>query len=205
MKTTVNHKTSVKTICILLTVLACASAAGAYPPDNAAVLYYKAFLMLQEPSEEVKKMMQQMREGKIKSNDQIKQHLQDNRNVMEFAEDAAEILQCDWGYDISRGLGVLMPELLNVRFTAFMFTAKAQILAEEDDYKAALSKCLTIHKMARHVSNSLLISYLVGTSLNNLANQRIDDFLSIMPEDLQTLSGSRVKSSASRSMLLRSK
>jgi len=184
---TVNHKKLVKTMCILLTVLTFASVAGAYPPDNAAVLYYKAFLMLQEPSEEVKNMMREMREGKIKSNDQIKQHLQDNRNVMEFAEAAAEIRQCDWGYDISRGLGVLMPELLNLRLTAFMFTAKAQILAEEGDYKAALSKCLTIHKMARHMSDSLLISYLVGASLNNLANQRIEDFLSIMPEDIETL------------------
>lgn len=173
--------------CITVILLTSISPAGAYPPDNAAVLYYKAFLMLQEPSEEVKKMMQQMREGKIKSNDQIKQHLQDNRNVMEFAEDAAETPHCDWGYDISRGLGVLMPELLNVRMTAFMFTAKAQILAEENDYKEALSKCLTIHKMARHVSDSMLISYLVGASLNNLANHRIEDFLSIMPEDLQTL------------------
>jgi hypothetical protein len=184
---TVNHKTLVKTLCILLTALTVVSKARAYPPDNAAVLYYKAFLMLQEPSEEVKNMMRDLREGKIESNAQIKQHLQDNRHVMEFAETAAEIRQCDWGHDISKGLGVLMPELLKLRLTAFMLTAKAQILAEEGDYKGAISKCLTIHKMARHMSDSLLISYLVGASLNDMANQRIEDFLSIMPEDLETL------------------
>jgi len=182
-----NHKNLIKTLCIVLIALTSASTVKAYPPDNAAILYYKAFLMLQEPSEEVKKMMQQLREGKIKPNNQIKQHLQDNRYIMEFAETAAEIRHCDWGYDISKGLGVLMPELLKLRLTAFMFTAKAQILAEEGDYKAAISKCLTIHKMARHVGDRLLISYLVGNALNNLANQRIEDFLSNMPEDLETL------------------
>ena len=185
MKTT-NHKNLIL-MSISVIVLALVSPAAAYPPDNAAVLYYKGFLMLQEPSEEVKNIMRDMREGKIKANDQIKQHLQDNRHVLEFVETAAEINQCDWGYDLSRGLGVLMPELLNVRLTSFMLTAKAQILAEEGDYKAALGKCLTTHKMARHVSDSLLISYLVGAAMNYLANERIEDILSVMPEDLQTL------------------
>jgi len=187
MKTTVNHKTSVKTMCILLTVLACASAAGAYPPDNAAVLYYKAFIILQEPSENVKEMMTDLREGKIKPNDQIRQCLKDNRYVIDFAETAAGVRDCDWGYDISKGFDVLLPELSKLRMTAFLLTAKAQTLAEQGDYKAALNKCLTLHKMARHVGDRMLISYLVGNSLNTLANKRIGEILSRMPDDVETL------------------
>jgi len=128
-----------------------------------------------------------MRHGKIKANDQIRQCLEENRYALEFVETAADVRECDWGHDISRGLGVLMPELSKLRLTAFMLTAQAQILAEEGEYRAALERCLTIHKMARHVSDSLLISYLVGTSLNRLANERITDFLSIMPQDTETL------------------
>ena len=41
--------------------------------------------------------------------------------------------------------------------------------------------------MARHVGDRLLISYLVGASLNTLANKRIEDILSRMPDDLETL------------------
>jgi hypothetical protein len=186
MKTT-KHRILVKATCISLVLLTSASIVQAYPPDNAAVLYYKAFLMLREPSEEIKEMMHDMRQGKIKANDQIRQHLDENRYVMESAETAAQVRECDWGHDVSRGLGVLMPELLKVRLTAFMLTAEAQILAEEGEYEAALGKCLIIHKMARHVGDSLLISYLVGASLNNLANERIRDFLASMPEDLETL------------------
>ncbi len=184
---TANHKIFIKTTCILLISLTSASLLQAYPPDNAAVLYYKAFLMLKEPSEEVKKMMSDLRDGKIKPNDQIKQYLHENRHVIEFAETAAEARDCDWGHDFSKGFDMLMPELSKVRMTAFMLTAKAQILAEEGEYRAALSKCLTIHKMARHVSDDTLISYLVSAALSNLADERIGDFLSSMPQDTETL------------------
>ena len=68
-----------------------------------------------------------------------------------------------------------------------MLTAQAQILAEEGEYEAALSQCFTIHKMARHMSDSLLLSHLVSASVNDLANERIRDVLSRLPQDLETL------------------
>ena len=184
---TTRHRILIKTTSIFLILLTSASLCQAYPPDNAAVLYYKSFLMLKEPSKEVKEMMADMRHGKIKATDQIRQCLDENRYALEFVEAAADVRECDWGHDISRGLGVLMPELSKLRVTAFMLTAKAQILAEEGDYRAALARCLTIHKMARHAGDSLLISYLVSTALHSLANERIEDFLSSMPQDTETL------------------
>jgi hypothetical protein len=144
-------------------------------------------MILKEPSKEVKNMMDDLRNGKIKSNDEIKQYLEGNRRAIEIVEAAAEIPTCDWGRDDSQGFDLLLPELSKVRRMAFLLTADAQILADSGDHRAALSKCLTIHKMARHVSDDLLISYLVSASLNNLANQRIQDFLSSMPQNLETL------------------
>jgi hypothetical protein len=184
---TINHKTLVKTMCIVLITLTFISDVHAYPPDNAAVLYYKAFLILKEPSEEVQKMMTDLRDGKIKPNDEIRQYLQDNRHAIEFVETAAEVPNCDWGYDISKGFDVLLPELSKIRRMAFLLTDDAQVLAEGGDYKAALGKCLTIHKMARHVGDRLLISYLVGNALNALANKHIGKILSQMPDDVETL------------------
>jgi hypothetical protein len=174
-------------MCISVILLTSVSPAIAYPPDNAAVLYYKAFMILQEPSEDVKKMMTDLRAGKIKPNDEIRQCLHDNRHVIELVETAAGVRDCDWGHDISKGFDVMLPELSKIRMTAFLLTADAQTLAEEGDYKTALSKYLTIHRMARHVGDRLLISYLVGTSLNALANKRIGEILSGMPDDIETL------------------
>ena len=173
--------------CIAAILLTSVSPVVAYPPDNAAVLYYKAFLILKEPSEDVEKMMTDLRDGKIKPNDEIRQYLQDNRYAIEFVETAAEVQNCDWGYDISKGFEVLLPELSKIRRMAFLLTDNAQVLAEEGDYKAALGKCLTIHRMARHVGDRLLISYLVGNALNALANKHIGKILSQMPDDVETL------------------
>ncbi|UCE46246.1 MAG: hypothetical protein JSW47_11545 [Phycisphaerales bacterium] len=132
-------------------------------------------------------MMTNLRKGKIRPNDQIRQCLDENRHVIEFAETAADIRECDWGHDISKGLDVLVPELSRLRLTAFMLTAKAHILAQEGDQRASLAKFLTIHKMARHVGDSLLLSYLVNIGLNGLASNHIQHLLSTMPQDLETL------------------
>ena len=173
--------------CIAVILLTTISPAIAYPPDNAAILYYKAFLVMKEPSEEVKEMRSDLRGGKIKSNDQIKQYIEENRRAIELLETAAEIPDCDWGRDESEGFGLLLPELGKIRQIAFPLVADAQTLSQNGQHKAALNKCLTIHKMARHVGDDLLISYLVGIALNNLANGRVEDFLSAMPADLETL------------------
>jgi hypothetical protein len=168
-------------------LLTSASLVEAYPPDNAAVLYYRAFLIVKESSEDVTKMLDDLRNGKIKSNDQIRQYLEENRRAIELVETAAETPSCDWGRDNSRGLDLLMPELAKVRRMAFLLTADAQTVAQDGDYKTALSKCLTLHKIARHAGDDLLISYLVGASLSELANKCIKDILSQMPADGETL------------------
>jgi len=184
---TANHKISIVMTCILMIVLASASPVEAYPPDNASVLYYKAFMILKEPSKDVGKMIDDLRNGKIKSNDEIKKHLDANRRAIEIVETAAEIPTCDWGRDHSQGFDLLLPELSKVRKVAYLLTADAQTMADSGDHKAALSKCLTMHKMARHVNEDLIISCLVSTSVNNLANQRIREVLSTMPQDAKTL------------------
>jgi hypothetical protein len=182
-----NHRNLVKTTCTLLVFLTSASLVEAYPPDNAAVLYYKAIMILKEPSKDVGKMIDDLRKGKIKPNDEIRQHLDANRRAIEIIETAAEVTTCDWGRDHSQGFDLLLPELSKVRKMAYLLTADAQTFAQDGDHKAALSKCLTMHRMARHVNDDLLISYLVSTSVNNLANERIRDVLSTMPQDSKAL------------------
>lgn len=181
------HKTTVALICALLVLLTSVSSAQAYPPDNAAVLYYQAFLIMKEPGKDIKELMARMRKGEIKSNDAVKQCVAENRRVIELMETAAAIPNCDWGHDDSKGFDLLLPELGKIRQTAFLLAADAQILAEQGEHQAALNKCLTLHKMARHIGDDLLISFLVSASVNTLANERIQDVLSEMPADLDTL------------------
>ena len=183
---TVNHKSLILS-CILVILLTSVSPVMAYPPDNAAVLYYRSFLIMKEPGEDLNKMLTDLRKGSIKPNDEIRQHLQQNQSVIELLETASNIPNCDWGRDISEGFDLLMPELSKLRQMAFMLIADAQVLSEKGDYKTALKRCLTVHKMSRHVGDDLLISYLVGVALNTTANERTKEILSGMPGDLETL------------------
>lgn len=181
-----NHKSLILT-CISGILFTLVSPAIAYPPDNAAVLYYRAILIHKEPGKDLGDMLSDFRKGQIKQNDEITQYLQQNQRVIELLETASDIQNCDWGRDISEGFELLLPELSKFRQMAFMLIAEAQVLSEKGDYKTALKRCLTIHKMGRHVGDDLIISYLVGVALNILAHERTQEILSDMPGDMETL------------------
>jgi len=159
----------------------------AFPPDNAAVLYLRAFIIYEEPGRDINKMLDDLRDGKIKPNDQIRQYVQKNRPVIELVTTASQIPDCDWGRDHSKGFDLMMPEIATVRKLAFMLVADSKIFLHDKDYKTSLERCLTIHRMARHIGDDLIISNLVGIAMNSLANEHIRIILSEMPADVETL------------------
>lgn len=85
-----------------------ASTAAAYPPDNAAVLYYQAF-MLYQAEDEIKPMLDDYWHGQIKLNETLEAYLAKNRPVIDMVLDATRIDRCDWGLDYSQGTEVLLP------------------------------------------------------------------------------------------------
>jgi len=175
------------TMSILIVAVVLASQAFAYPPDNAAVLYHRAFMLRSEPNDEVDKMLGDLRRGKIGLNEQIRQYVKKNRQVIEYATVASKIENCDWGMDFSEGLDLMMPELAQLRQLSYLVMADARIRAEKGDYRTALERCITNHKMSVHVGNDMLISYLVGITINETANKCIADILFKMPDNLETL------------------
>ena len=183
-----NNKVFTGIICIFLVVVLSISFGQDFPPDNAAVLYLRAFVLYEEPdNEELSNMITDLQDGKIKPNDEIRNYFKKNQRVLELITTASQIQDCDWGQDHSKGLDLLMPELATVRKLAFLLVADSKISLADGDYKASLEKCLTIHRMARHVGNDLIISNLVSTAMNSLANKHIKIVLSEMPADVETL------------------
>jgi hypothetical protein len=182
------NQKSICVICIFLSVTLSSSAVFGFLPDNAAVLYLRAFIVYEEPdNEDLSKMITDLQDGKIKPNDQIRQFFKKNRPVIELVTTASQIPECDWGRDHSKGFDLMMPELATVRKLAFMLVADSKVYLNDGDYKTSLERCLTIHRMARHVGNDLIISNLVGTAMNSLANKHIKIILSEMPADVETL------------------
>jgi len=185
MKTIKSRKIT-KAIFAVLVLFVSALSAFAYPPDNAAVLYYQA-CMLYEVDSEMNGMLNDLRSGRIEPNEEIKEFLKKNRRAIDFVLDASEVRHCDWGVDYSQGCEALMPPFYKFRQLSYLIVADARVLAKQGDYKTALGRCMSLYKMARHVNERTLISYLVGVALNAVANDCVIKILSDMPQDMETL------------------
>ncbi len=182
MKTSKNHKLILSVLVFFLTT-ACVYA---YPPDNAAVLYYKA-AMTYEVDSEMADMLRYFRKGKIELNDQIREFVKKNRFRINTILDASEVKNCDWGRDFTRGFEAEIPQVASMRKLARLVTADAKILAADGDYEAALSRCMSLYKMARHANDRDFLCYLVGVAINSVTNNCVIEIMSDMPQHARNM------------------
>ena len=182
----------------MITVILCAAAmlsifpepVFAYPPDpdNAALYYYQALLINQKPDDEkVGKMLGDLAKGNIEPNEEVRRHVRDCRDAIYYATAAGELPNCNWGLRYSDGFSALFPHLAQMRWLCFVMVADARILAADGDYRQALERCMTIRKMARHVGDETLISFLVATAVGQMAEGCIQDILAGVQDDADTL------------------
>ncbi len=189
MKTIKSRKTTTAIFAVLV-LLVSAPSVFAYPPDNAAVLYYKAF-MLYEPEHQID--LWDYWKGKIESNEKIEQYLKKNRRVINIVFDATGVDHCDWGLDYSQGTEVLLPPLHKARELFVLLAVDARMQAQRGDYRKALGRCISIYKMARHLNERPILGYLVGAAINAATNRCMTLILSDMPQDIETLTWLRDK------------
>jgi hypothetical protein len=186
-------KTGIKSVLIGVVLLAAVGRAFAYPPDNAAVLYYKALMLFEEPNDAVGWMLKDLSKGNIGLNEQIRQYVERNRKVIKEIVTAAEIKNCDWGLNLSEGLAANVPHLAKCRHVAYLLAADAKVLAEKGDYKTALEKCIAMHKLGIHVGNDTMIARLVGIAISDIANRCIASILPRISDDSEMLNWLRVR------------
>ena len=170
-----------------------AGQAYAYPPDNAAVLYYKSFMLLEEPNDSMKKMLRDLQDGNTPLNEQIRQYIDKNRKVINEVVTAAEIKNCDWGLDFSKGLSLEIPHLAKCRQMGYILAADARLSAEKQDYRTAIERCLTILKMGGHLGNDIIIARLVGIAISGMAYACMTDILPQISNDTEALQTLKVR------------
>ena len=145
-------KTTLKGILIGIVLLASAGQAFAYPPDNAAVLYYKAFMLMKEPNDADENLLRQLRKvisGLMNKSDfALKITVKPSRRLLT----AAQIKNCDWGLDYSEGLAMLLPHLGKCRIVCVLARCRWKAFAEKGDYKTALERCMALCEMNGHTS-----------------------------------------------------
>jgi len=180
------HPTCMTVVLLSLMSLVGPPAAFGYPPDNAAVLYYKATSLCRIDSQ-VDSVLTDLRKGKTELNDKIRKVVEENREAVIALLDACEVKECDWGINYTRGFELMPPRYATLRQLSTLVVAEARIHAEDRDYRTALDRCLSLHKMAAHINDRLFISHLVGIAINAMAHDCMTEILSAMPPDAETL------------------
>jgi hypothetical protein len=178
---------------LIALVLVAASSVFALPPDpdNAALLYYQAFLIYERPDDTMRAMITDLAAGKIEPDARVTKFIETQKTVIELAAAAAELPDCDWGLKYSEGFTMQVPYLNQTRNLAMLILADARISAAKGDYNLAVDRYLTARKFAVHIAlEPTIINLLVGISIEKIANKCIQDVLcsaAIRPETLRYL------------------
>jgi len=176
-------------LCALLLTLGVAVPVLAYPPDpdNAALLYYQAFLSCPKVDEPVDTQLRDFAEGKIALNKEIEGYVESCRSAIKLGIVASELRECDWGLRYSEGFSMILAHLAQTRTLGRILIADARIAASRGEYAEALARCVTVLKITRHVGDKTLISILVGWAVEGTTYRCIQDLLGQMPGDLKAL------------------
>ena len=173
-------------VLLINTLMAPAYPVSAYPPDNAALLYYQAFMLYETP-DYIGPMLWDYWKGNVESNEEIEEYLTNNRRVIDIVLDATKIDNCNWGLDYSQGVGVLLPPHQKAREIFALLAVEARMQADKGDYRKALDHSISIYKMANHLNERPLTCYIIGIAINAAANNCITQFLSEIPTDKEIL------------------
>jgi hypothetical protein len=157
-------------------------------PDNAALLYYQAFLLRPELDNDTFIHFNSVLRG-AQPDEKVREYLGmvQTRETLRLAAAATQILDCSWGIIRSEGgysLDVVSGEL---RQLVLLLEVDARTLAADGDYRAALDRCLSIRRLAQHIADEGLIGYLVSMSYQGRAFYCIQYVLSSMSPDTDTL------------------
>ncbi len=157
-------------------------------PNNAALLYYQAFLLIPQADDRaLSDLVTDVATGTAAPNEHVERYIEKCRDAIECASAASRLQSCNWGLRYSKGFSAAFPQLAQIRSLTWRILADARILAAKGDYRQALERCLTTYRMAGHVDDKVLISFLVAVALDAQANKCVTAILGQMPAEVETL------------------
>ncbi len=158
---------------------------GPMPSDNnAALLYYQAFLQLPDANGTIKTKISDVYGG-ADPDTQTRIFLGKCLPALELFEVASRMPQCTWGVlsDEQKSRNFLGRQLNNL---SFIISADACAIAADGHYRAALEQCLTLRRIARHLIDDPQLC-LFSMSCDRAALRTIGRILSRVPLDADVL------------------
>jgi len=160
-------------------------------PDNAALQYYQAFLLRWQPDDATFPAINNVLTGG-EPDGKVRAYLGDCRAMIHTVEVASRIPQCTWGVRYFDRSGFSVTTLLGeIRQLALVFALDARTLGADGHYDAALARCLTMRRLARHTGDDTMLTYLVSRTIDDLARRTMQYVLGLLPPDVDILEGLR--------------
>ncbi len=184
-----NHWLLAAMAAVLVTSWAASPGQAVIPPDpdNAALLYYQAFISLPDLDKEARDHLADVARGTVAPNEKTREYVEKCRGAIDFADAAKGLQICNWGFRYSQGFEAVMPYLAQIRFLSYVILADARIRMLDGDYKGALERCLQMGIFARHIGDDPLIAYLVSVAVQKLGYQCMDDIIGTVAKDADLL------------------
>ena len=161
-------------------------------PDykNAALLYYQALLLKPDHDQTVINMFYDVYGG-VEPDTQIRTYLGEWLPSMKVSEIASRIPQCTWGAwsESTIEIHFLSAEL---RQPFYVIAVDAITLASDGHYRAALQRCMTLRRIARHISHDSKIHF-TSIAFDGIALRTIRRILGEMPPDADVLAWFQVQ------------
>jgi len=154
--------------------------------DNAALLWYQAFLSRPEPDEPTRVRINEVLRGG-KADGQVRQYLGYCRKTFRLAEMAAQIPQCTWGVSLPDGTGASGGMTREAHHLTSLLAADARTLASDAHYRVALARCLTIRRLAHHVGDDTPLMFSVSIAIDSMARRAMQYVLGVTPPETNTL------------------
>ncbi len=173
----INLTNKIKIYCI---IFLCTLGAHAAPlpstPDNAALLYYQAFLLL--PEYDVI-LINPVLNG-ADPNQSVRDYVEGSREAIELADTATKIPNCNWGIMRSQPGRSFTNVISQLRLLNFLLELDARILTADGDYHPALERSLSIRRLAQHFADEATVGYLASIAIHNRAYLSIRHTLGAM-------------------------
>jgi hypothetical protein len=186
--TSCRTRTTIAAICGLAVLSTHGVSGSALPPDpdNAALVYYRAYLLDPGPERPWSASLSKFMASDGPLDEKVRFDLRARQPKIELIETASKMPRCDWGIQYSRGFYQSNHFPMMTGF-ANLLGADAQRLAIQGQYRAALERCLTIRRLAPHIGDETSFACAIARNLNLRAEISTQRVLGIMPPDADTL------------------
>jgi hypothetical protein len=157
---------------LLLGAIALAAAAplAAQPPGrptdlgaNAAIKYWQAFAHLPPRNDEMQRRLADWRATPLNAN--IRRLVADAQNSLLYLRRGAAQPRCDWSLNYEDGVGLLLPHLDRSRTLLLLTCVRARVALDDGRPAEALDDVLALFALGRHVADPIMVSLLVGHSI----------------------------------------